>query len=41
MLFYAPVASHGSLDQAMKDIDAEPFNFNMETEGSKIIHVER
>ena len=41
MLFYAPVTSHGSLDQAMKDIDAEPFNFNMETEGSKIIHVER
>ena len=41
MLFYTPVASHGSLDQAMKDIDAEPFSFNMETEGSKIIHVER
>jgi D-glycero-alpha-D-manno-heptose-7-phosphate kinase len=41
MLFYAPVTSHGSLDQAMKDIDAEPFSFNMETEGSKIIHVER
>ena len=41
MLFYAPVTSHGSLDQEMKDIDAEPFSFNMETEGSKIIHVER
>ena len=41
MLFYASVESHGSLDQAMKDIDAEPFSFNMETEGSKIIHVER
>ncbi|MBL6670993.1 MAG: GHMP kinase [Flavobacteriaceae bacterium] len=41
MLFYAPVTSHGSLDQAMKIIDAEPFSFNMETEGSKIIHVER
>jgi hypothetical protein len=25
----------------MKKIEAEPFDFNMETEGSKIIHVER
>ena len=41
MLFYAPTAAHVSLDEAMKKIEAEPFDFNMETEGSKIIHVER
>ena len=41
MPFYAPTAAHVSLDEAMKKIDAEPFDFNMETEGSKIIHVER
>lgn len=41
MLFYAPTAAHTSLDEAMKKIDAEPFDVNMETEGSKIIHVER
>mgnify|MGYP001570818861 FL=1 len=40
MLFYAPTAVHASLDEAMKKIEAEPFDFNMETEGSKIIHVE-
>ena len=41
MLFYTPTAAHASLNQAMKKINAEPFDFNMETEGSKIIHVER
>ena len=41
MLFYAPTAAQVSLDEAMKKIEAEPFDFNMEKEGSKIIHVER
>jgi D-glycero-alpha-D-manno-heptose-7-phosphate kinase len=41
MLFYAPLDAHADLDESMKGIDAEPFTFNMEMEGSKIIHVER
>ena len=41
MLFYAPAAAHALLDETMKKIEAEPFHFNMETEGSKIIHIER
>ena len=41
MLFYAPLDAHANLDESMKGIDAEPFIFNMEMEGSKIIHVER
>lgn len=41
MLFYAPLEAHASLDLAMKGIEAEPFNFNMEQDGSKLIHVER
>ncbi|MDC3217421.1 GHMP kinase [Schleiferiaceae bacterium] len=41
MLFYAPTTAHASLDEAMKKIEAEPFDFNMETEGSQIIHIER
>ena len=39
--FDTPTAAHASWNQAMKKINAEPFDFNMETEGSKIIHVER
>ena len=41
MLFYAPVQVHKSLDIAMKNVGATPFEFSMETEGSKLIHVER
>ncbi len=40
MLFYADQDKHASLDAAMADLDAFPFEFKMEEEGSKIIHVE-
>ena len=41
MLFYAPQEVHASLDVAMQSVGATPFEFNMETEGSKLIHIER
>lgn len=41
MLFYAPAEVHVALDQAMAEVGATPFEFSMETEGSKLIHVER
>lgn len=41
MLFYAPSEAHKTLDIAMKNVGATPFEFLMETEGSKLIHVER
>ena len=41
MLFYAPQEVHASLDDAMHSVGATPFEFNMETEGSKLIHIER
>jgi D-glycero-alpha-D-manno-heptose-7-phosphate kinase len=41
MLFYAPQEVHASLDGAMHSVGATPFEFNMETEGSKLIHIER
>ena len=41
MLFYAPAEVHKTLDITMKNIGATPFEFLMETEGSKLIHVER
>jgi D-glycero-alpha-D-manno-heptose-7-phosphate kinase len=41
MLFYAPADVHEALDSAMEGVGATPFDFSMETEGSKLIHVER
>ena len=41
MLFYTPAEVHKTLDITMKNIGATPFEFLMETEGSKLIHVER
>ena len=41
MLFYAPEEVHEALDLAMEGVGATPFEFSMETEGSKLIHVER
>jgi len=41
MLFYVPEKNHTAVDQAMLDLDAEPFAFSMETDGSKVIHIER
>jgi D-glycero-alpha-D-manno-heptose-7-phosphate kinase len=41
MLFYAPADVHEALDLAMESVGATPFEFSMETEGSKLIHVER
>lgn len=41
MLFYAPENVHSALDAAMHSVGATPFDFNMETEGSKLIHIER
>ncbi len=41
MLFYAPADVHEVLDSAMENVGATPFEFSMETEGSKLIHVER
>ena len=40
MLFYADKEVHAELDQSMAAMDAHLFPFNMETEGSKIIHIE-
>ncbi len=40
MLFYADKDKHASLDNAMAKLDAYPFEFKMEEEGSKIIHIE-
>ena len=36
MLFYADQDKHASLDAAMADLDAFPFEFKMEEEGSKL-----
>jgi D-glycero-alpha-D-manno-heptose-7-phosphate kinase len=41
MLFYAPADAHEALDLAMESVGATPFEFSMEKEGSKLIHVER
>lgn len=41
MLFYVPTDNHSAVDEAMKRLDAEPFDFSMETDGSKVIHIER
>ena len=40
MLFYVDQKNHASVDQAMMAMDADPFEFNMESDGSKIIHIE-
>ena len=40
MLFYAHQDKHARLDNAMAKLDAYPFEFKLEEEGSKIIHVE-
>ena len=40
MLFYVPVHKQLAVEEAMQTLDAEPFNFNMETIGSQIIHIE-
>ena len=41
MLFYASADVHDALDLAMEGVGASSFEFSMETEGSKLIHVER
>lgn len=41
MLFYVPAESQSSVDEAMANLEAVPFEFNMETDGSKVIHIER
>jgi D-glycero-alpha-D-manno-heptose-7-phosphate kinase len=41
MLFYVPEDFHTQVDRAMASVNAVPFEFNMEQEGSKIIHIER
>jgi len=41
MLFYIPSDRHHDVDEAMISLDAEPFEFSMETNGSKVIHIER
>lgn len=40
MLFYADEDKHQALDEKMKALDAEFFPFEMETDGSKVIHIE-
>ena len=40
MLFYVDKDKHSDVDVAMAKLDATPFEFQMETEGSKIIHIE-
>ena len=40
MLFYVDTDKHHAVDQAMAELDATPFEFKMETDGSKIIHIE-
>lgn len=40
MLFYVDGENHTSVDAAMAKLEATPFEFKMETEGSKIIHIE-
>ena len=41
MLFYVPSDKHTDVDHAMSLLDAEPFEFSMESDGSKVIHIER
>ena len=40
MLFYVDSDKHSAVDQAMASLGATPFEFKMETDGSKIIHIE-
>lgn len=40
MLFYVDPNKHDTVDKAMAELDAKPFEFKMETDGSKIIHIE-
>lgn len=40
MLFYVDADKHTSVDAAMAELEATPFDIKMETEGSKIIHIE-
>ena len=40
MLFYVDADKHSNVDAAMAELEATPFEFKMETEGSKIIHIE-
>lgn len=40
MLFYVDAEKQATVDAAMADLDAVSFEFKMETEGSKVIHIE-
>lgn len=40
MLFYVDAQNHQAVDEAIASMDAEAFEFNMESNGSKIIHIE-
>lgn len=40
MLFYVPTQKQSAVDMAMQTLDAESFDFNMESFGSQIIHIE-
>ena len=40
MLFYVPTHQQSAVDDAMQSLDAQSFDFNMESIGSQIIHVE-
>ena len=40
MLFYVPTHKQSAVDKAMQTLDAESFDFNMESLGSQIIHIE-
>lgn len=40
MLFYVPTQKQSAVDKAMQTLDAESFDFSMESLGSQIIHIE-
>ena len=40
MLFYVPTQKQSAVDKAMQTLGAESFDFNMESFGSQIIHIE-
>ena len=40
MLFYVPTQKQSAVDKAMQTLGAESFDFNMESLGSQIIHIE-
>jgi D-glycero-alpha-D-manno-heptose-7-phosphate kinase len=40
MLFYVPTHKQPAVDKAMQTLDAKSFDFNMESLGSQIIHIE-